>query len=486
MNLNNSYESLPALFFQRSQPTPTTEPQLVLWNDSLAGELGLGHIQDDAERARLFSGSAPLGTTEPVALAYAGHQFGHFVPSLGDGRAHLLGEVGEAEGRRDIQLKGSGTSPFSRGGDGRCALGPAVREFVMSEAMHTLGVPTSRCLAVVATGEPVFRETALPGAVVSRVAQSHLRVGTFQYAAARREITALRELANYAIDRHFPEIREQKENRYAALLDRVIERQVELIVQWTRVGFIHGVMNTDNTAVSGETIDFGPCAMMNHYDPKTVFSSIDELGRYAFGNQAAIATWNMSRLAQALLPLISNDAEVGSRVLLPHVEAMAARFHVAELAMYRGKLGLSLEHTGDEQLISSLLDTLQALELDYTNTFVRLGRRLDSTQTIDPTLKNAPFDPALERWFQRWQQRLTLEPDGLALARARMSRSNPVVIPRNHHVEAALSAANGGDLAPVRSLLSVLRNPYRQLPETHQYQEPPADGDQHYQTFCGT
>ena len=314
MRFDNSYAALPKQFYQRIVPSPVPKPRLFLFNAALARELGLDDelARDRDALARVFGGNELLPGSEPVALAYAGHQFGQFVPQLGDGRAHLLGEVLDARGRRrDLQLKGSGRTAYSRGGDGRCALGPAIREFVMSEALHALGVPTTRCLAVVTTGESVFRDHRLPGAVVTRVARSHLRVGTFEYFAARQDHDALRTLCDHAIGRHFPELADEPsaEERYLALLDRVIDRQVRLVVEWMRIGFIHGVMNTDNTAISGETIDYGPCAMMSAYDPGTVFSSIDHGGRYAFGNQPMIVAWNLSRLAHCLVPLVADEAD---------------------------------------------------------------------------------------------------------------------------------------------------------------------------------
>ncbi len=452
MELSNSYAELPDRFFQRIDPVPVAHPRLLLWNAPLAEALGIHETlpEDESAIAAWFAGNARLPGSEPLALAYAGHQFGHFVPQLGDGRAHLLGEVRDRSGRLwDVQLKGSGPTAFSRRGDGRCALGPAIREFIMSEAMHALGVPTTRTLAVVTTGEPVLRERRLPGAIVTRVAASHLRVGTFQYFAARRDQEALEALLDYAIQRHYPDL-DRAPDRASAFVRAVTARQIDLVVDWMRVGLIHGVMNTDNTAISGETIDYGPCAMLGIYDPETVYSSIDARGRYAFGNQPLIAGWNMARLAECLLPP-------------PEVESIVAAYpqqlEAAWFAMMGKKLGIATVTEDDHDLVTSLLARLQQRRLDYTIAF----QRLDD----------------LGEWSQRWRAR--------ADALERMERANPLVIPRNHHVEAALEACvRDGDLEPTRRLLTVVRSPYTRLDATPDYQEPPPDGDAGYQTFCGT
>jgi protein adenylyltransferase len=491
MELSQSYAKLPETFYERIPPSPVREPRLVLFNAALARDLQLSDelVQDRAALAQYFSGNELLAGSEPIATAYAGHQFGHFVPQLGDGRAHLLGEVIDRAGRRrEIQLKGSGRTSYSRGGDGRCALGPALREFIMSEALHALGVPTTRCLAVVTSGEPVLRETPQPGAVVTRVASSHLRVGTFQFFAARRDLGALQALSDFAIERHYPELVQEHAaaaERYLGLLDRVIARQIQLVVEWMRIGFIHGVMNTDNTAISGETIDYGPCAMMSRYDPQTVFSSIDHQGRYAFANQPVIAAWNLTRLAECLLPLVAADEQTATDRLGALLGAFPARFEAAYLQMMGRKLGLSNPQPGDLPLVTSLLEQLEARGLDYTVTFQRLGRSLTADASAHK-LEGA-LEGDLGDWFGRWQRRLADQDAAATEVQASMARHNPVVIPRNHHVEAVLRACEEtGEAAAAEDFLEVLRSPYQELPRTARFQDPPADGDRGYQTFCGT
>ena len=362
MIFSNSYACLDEVFYERTRPTPVQDPRLFLWNSSLAEQLMIpNELQHDSVAiAQAFSGNSILPGSEPIATVYAGHQFGSFVPQLGDGRAHLLGEVLDKFGQRlDIQLKGSGRTSFSRGGDGRCALGPAVREFIMSEAMNALGVPTTRCLAVVTTGEPVFRETPLPGAVVTRVASSHLRIGTFQFFAARGDHQALKTLCNYTIERHYPELQEEGQNQYLRLINKVIERQIQLVVEWMRVGFIHGVMNTDNTSLSGETIDYGPCAMMGIYDPQTVYSSIDTMGRYAFGNQPEILQWNIAGFVECLLPLINADRNKAVDQVGPIIAEFPGRFEKEYMKMMGKKLGLTFFKQEDQKLIASVLNRLK-------------------------------------------------------------------------------------------------------------------------------
>jgi uncharacterized protein YdiU (UPF0061 family) len=484
MELLNGFARLPEQFYEQIDPEPVSAPRLLLWNDALAEELSLSDddVGDDERRARIFGGNERLGDSRSLALAYAGHQFGNFVPALGDGRAHWLGEVRDAAGqRREIQLKGSGPTRFSRGGDGRSALGPALREFLMSEAMHGFAIPTTRSLAVVATGDMVLRNPPQPGGIVARVAASHLRVGSFQYFAAQRDYRSVQTLLDYAIERHDPDIEaEATDDRALAFLDRVIDRQIATVMEWMRVGFIHGVMNTDNTTISGETIDFGPCAMMNAYDPMTVFSSIDMRGRYAYGNQPAIIAWNMVRLAECFLPLIHPDEDEAIARVQPQLEKMPSRLEEAWTAMMGRKLGLESAGASDRPLISDLLDQLKEQELDYTVTFDRLGALLE-----DPT-QATPLRESLGEWIDRWLARIDQEPSA-SEALERMRPANPVVIPRNHHVEAALSAAvDEGDLAPARRLVEVLRAPYSVGPDTSDYQDPPAGGDGNYQTFCGT
>lgn len=457
---------------------------MFLWNRRLAEELGLAEdlLQSPGRLAEHFSGNALLPGSEPIALAYAGHQFGHFVPQLGDGRAHLLGDIHDRSGRwLDVQLKGSGQTAFSRNGDGRCALGPAVREFVMSEALQALGVATSQTLAVVHSGEWVFREGRQPGAVVTRVAASHLRVGSFEYFAMRRKYAELELLADYCIQRHYPELAEAGADRFTALLEQVVLRQIALVVDWMRVGFIHGVMNTDNTALSGETIDFGPCAMLGNYDPGAVFSSIDVKGRYAFGNQPSIAQWNMARLAECLMPLIDEDPDSALAQVLPVIDAMQTGFAQAYLQMLAGKLGLMEVQEGDGELAADLLGTMQRRAMDYTQTFDRLTRSLTDTPVADALARELPH------WYPRWQQRLARQPGPVELGQKHMRRSNPLLIPRNHHVERVIQACvDGGDVAVAEDFLDALRSPYAPRPNTARYQDSPVDGDRGYQTFCGT
>lgn len=484
MNFDNSYLRLGAAFYEKRPPTPVQNPQLLLWNSSQAERLmisnGLGH--DRKARAQAFSGNTIIPGSEPIATAYAGHQFGHFVPQLGDGRAHLLGEVLDRSGQRwDIQLKGSGRTAYSRGGDGRCAIGPAVREFIMSEAMQALGVPTTGCLAVVTTGETVFRETPLPGAVVTRVASSHLRIGTFQFFAARGEHQAVRALCDYTIERHFPELKENGANPYIPLINKVIERQIRLVVEWMRIGFIHGVMNTDNTTLSGETIDYGPCAMMGVYDPQTVYSSIDRMGRYAFGNQPDILQWNIARFAECLLPLIHADTNKAIDQVGPVVADFPGRFEKEYNKMMSKKLGLASFTPEDRDLTKSVLNRLQEKRLDYTVTFDRLTQSLTS-EAAASRIKNE-----LGACYDLWQNRLSEQGEVSHDIQKRMRQHNPVVIPRNHHVERVIQdCEQTGYAGSAEKFLQVLRSPYKELAETSEYQDPPGDGDANYQTFCGT
>jgi serine/tyrosine/threonine adenylyltransferase len=484
LNFENSYTRLGDVFYEKKRPAPVRDPQLFLWNSSLAERLMIPNElkHDSAALAQAFSGNANIPGSESIATVYAGHQFGNFVPQLGDGRAHLLGEVADKFGQRwDIQLKGSGRTSFSRGGDGRCAIGPAVREFIMSEAMKALGVPTTRCLAVVTTGETVFRETPLPGAVVTRVASSHLRIGTFQFFAARGNHQALRTLCNYTIARHFPELKEEGQNQYVALIAKVIQRQIQLVVEWMRVGFIHGVMNTDNTTLSGETIDYGPCAMMGIYDPQTVYSSIDTMGRYAFGNQPGILQWNLSRFAECLLPLIDADRNKAVDQVGPVLAGFSGRFENEYMKMMGKKLGLTFFKPADQKLIVSVLDRLKGRRLDYTVTFDLLTKSLMS-EAAASQMKNE-----LEACFDLWQKRLNEQPAVSHEVQELMRQHNPAVIPRNHHVEAVLQACEQtGRATLAEKFLQVLRSPYEELAQTSEYQDPPSDGDENYQTFCGT
>jgi serine/tyrosine/threonine adenylyltransferase len=478
--LENSYARLPERFYARVPPVPVRAPSLVMFNHKLAASLGLNfeHLPEP-ELAALFSGNTLPPGAEPLAMAYAGHQFGHFT-ILGDGRAHLLGEqITSSQQRFDIQLKGSGQTPFSRRGDGRAALGPMLREYILSEALHALGIPTTRSLAVIATGEPVLRETALPGAILTRVARSHIRVGTFEFFAAREDREGLKILADYTIQRHYPALAEA-ENPYLELLRSVIEKQASLVSQWMLVGFVHGVMNTDNMTLSGETIDYGPCAFMDAYDPATVFSSIDQFGRYAYGNQPVIAQWNLARFAEALLPLLHPEMEPAIARAEDAITGFSARFQHHWFAGMRQKLGLFGEEPEDAALIQTLLEWMQREQADYTNTL----RDLSEVTLPDHALYH---QPDFLRWRTQWQARLAKNSKPLKSSRCLMRASNPARIPRNQRVEEALTAAvEQGDLAPTHRLLEALAQPYEDHPAFAFYRQPPQPGADPYRTFCGT
>src|SRR5271169_2634303 len=471
----NTYAALPDGFFARVAPTPVASPKLIKLNRPLAIQLALDPDRlETPEGAEILAGKCVPNGAEPIAMAYAGHQFGHFVPQLGDGRAILLGEVIDADGvRRDIQLKGSGPTPFSRRGDGRAALGPVLREYIVSEAMAALGIPTTRSLAAVITGESVMRETALPGAVLTRVASSHIRVGTFQYFAARGDTEGVRRLADHVINRHYPDLA-NTERPYHGLLDAVIARQAELVARWLLVGFIHGVMNTDNTSISGETIDYGPCAFMDAYDPAAVFSSIDEQGRYAYGNQPRIALWNLTRLAECLLPLFSDDKDEAIEQAQIILGEFAPKFTTAYQAGLRQKIGLVSERDGDEALVQDLLDAMAKNKADFTLTFRGLSETaLDAAN--DQKLRQLFADPAAyDEWAARWRQRIGDEPQSPAERANAMRAVNPAFIPRNHRIEAVIQAAvNRDDFAPFEELVSVLSRPYEDQPALSGYADPP-------------
>jgi uncharacterized protein YdiU (UPF0061 family) len=485
---DNSYVRLPERFYARLPPTPVAEPRLVHLNDALARELGLDPaFLSSSEGVALLAGNRVAQGAEPLAAAYAGHQFGHFVPQLGDGRAILLGEIIDRLGRRrDIQLKGSGPTPFSRRGDGRAALGPVLREYLVSEAMAALGVPTTRALAAVTTGETVFREGPLPGAVLTRVASSHIRVGTFQFFAARGDTDGVRALADYVIERHYPEAAGAP-NPYRALLDGVVARQASLIARWLGIGFIHGVMNTDNMSIAGETIDYGPCAFMDAYHPGTVFSSIDENGRYAFGNQPSIAQWNLARLAETLLPLLGQDETVAMGEAHAALSTFAPLFNAAYIAGFRRKLGLLEEQPDDLGLIQDLLERLAANRADFTLTFRRL-----SDAAVDPKADAAVralfAEPGFfDEWATRWRARLAGEGGSSEARRALMRANNPAFIPRNHRVEEMIAAAVlRQDFSPFERMLTVLSAPYDDQPGAERYAQPPQPDEVVHQTFCGT
>ena len=465
---DNSYARLPERFYSRLNPTPVKTPRLIRFNEELAQELGIEE-GDAEELARAFAGNDIPEGAEPLAQAYAGHQFGGFSPQLGDGRANLLGETVTGGARRDIQLKGSGPTPFSRMGDGRAWLGPVLREYVVSEAMHALGIPTSRALAAVATGELVYREDgALPGAVLTRVAASHIRIGTFQFFAVRRDKDALQTLFKHTVERHYPQV-----NNPAELLDAVIDRQARLIAQWMSVGFIHGVMNTDNTTLSGETIDYGPCAFVDDYHPDTVFSSIDAHGRYAYSNQPNVIVWNMAQLATSLIPLMP-DQDQAIEVFTKSVHAMPARIQAEWLRLFGRKIGIAEATPNDETLITGLLQRMAEGRADYTNTFRALSEGKPRDQFLDP----AKFD----EWETGWHKRLETE----ETPEVTMRTANPAFIPRNHRVEQMIKAAVAEDFTPFERLLKVLSTPYTSQPDAVDLTYPPEPSEVVHQTFCGT
>ena len=468
---DNSFAALPEGFFVRQQARPASAPELLAFNAPLATQLGMTGTPTEAELAQCFSGNAMPEGAAPLAQAYAGHQFGGFSPQLGDGRALLVGEVVDTTGqRRDIQLKGSGRTPFSRGGDGLAAIGPVLREYILSEAMAALGVPTTRALAAVATGDTVMRNRPLPGAVLTRVATSHLRVGHFEFFAARRDAARMKILLDHAIARHHPQA-----DSPLSFLEGVIARQAELVAHWLSLGFIHGVMNTDNTSISGETIDYGPCAFMDAYHPQTVYSSIDRQGRYAYDNQRHILPWNMAQLASALL-LTEGDAEAMVAPYTAAVNAMPGLIDAATLCRFGQKIGLAAADQTDRPLIDALLTLMQNEGADFTNTFRALAE--------DPARAEALFSDrtAFTAWRTDWETRLAGEADPQGL----MCRVNPAVIPRNHRVEQALNAAEDGDLAPFRKLVAVLASPFALAEEDAAYALPPAPGEEIEATFCGT
>ena len=487
-SFSNSYARLPDHFFVRIDPTQVNAPRLIQFNQDLATELGLQTASRSAdELAAIFSGNVVPEGAEPIAMAYAGHQFGVFVPRLGDGRAILLGEVLDQNGqRRDIQLKGSGPTPFSRRGDGRAALGPVLREYIVSEAMHALGIPTTRALAAVSTGQSVFREGRLPGAVLTRVAASHTRVGTFEYFARRGDVGSVKRLADYVIDRHYPAAKEAQ-RPCLALLAAVIERQARLVARWRQVGFIHGVMNTDNTALSGETIDFGPCAFMDAYDPATVFSAIDETGRYAYANQPSIAQWNLARFAETLLPLIDSIPEHAVDLATESISAFPERYNEHWLAGMRSKLGLVSNEDADLDLIRRLLEAMHANAADFTLTFRALCDAAQDKEA-DQAVRSLFANPnSYDAWAESWRSRLTrdaLTPHERAMS---MRRVNPAFIPRNHRIEQVIEAANGqDDFSPFVDLLTVLSRPYEDQERFSKYASPPQPNERVVRTFCGT
>ena len=474
----NTYAKLPEILATKLVPVPVKKPKLIIFNNRLAKDLGLdvNSVSED-DLTNLFSGNKLPSGSEPLAQAYCGHQFGHFV-MLGDGRAIVLGEHLTPSGKRiDIQFKGSGRTPYSRSGDGRAALGPMLREYIISEAMHGLNIPTTRSLAVVATGEMVQREVALQGAVLTRVASSHLRVGTFQYLAARQDIKSLKELVSYTIKRHYPEFINSK-NQALELLRIVIKKQAYLIAEWMRVSFIHGVMNTDNMTISGETIDYGPCAFMDYYDPKTVFSSIDLHGRYAFGNQPNIAEWNLARFAEAILPLFDLDNKKAVSIAEQEINNFKDIFKNNFTKMMKGKLGLISNEIEDDKLMKDLFQLMFKNEADYTNTFVYL---MNGSVPQEKLIKDKNFI----EWKNKWNSRLSRNQD-IIKAKELMTKNNPIIIPRNHLIESALSKAEQGNLDEFNKLILALKDPYRDNGQYTGLKNPAPQSEKKYQTFCGT
>ena len=475
-NFNNTYFNLSKSFKEDINPIPVKNPELILLNKELASKLNLDFSNvSKKELSNIFSGNSLPNGSNSIAQAYAGHQFGHFT-MLGDGRAILLGEhISKSNKKYDIQFKGSGKTSFSRNGDGRAALGPMLREYIISESMNSLNIPTTRSLAVVKTGEKVNREKTLQGVILTRVASSHIRVGTFQYIAATQNIDDLETLVEYTINRHYPEIKSSK-TKALDLLNLVMEKQCQLVVDWMRVGFIHGVMNTDNMAISGETIDYGPCAFMDHYDPKTVFSSIDKFGRYAFSNQPPITKWNLARFAECLIPLIDKNENTSIKIASEIIDNFQNIYEEKWLNMMRDKLGLFGEDMNDKKLINDLLKLMEKNKSDYTNTFYNL---------MD--IKNNIYkDKNFIIWINNWKKRINSNKTSNQKQIELMKKSNPVVIPRNHKVEEALAAAEEGKFEVVINLLSILKKPYDLQKNSANYQSPPPLSDQKYQTFCGT
>ena len=483
-NFSNTYVRLPDRFFVRLDPTPVQSPELVHLNTRLAEHLGIESDHFKTEQGvRILSGNAVPTGAEPLAMAYAGHQFGGFSPQLGDGRALLLGEVIDTQQhRRDIQLKGSGRTPFSRGGDGKAAVGPVLREYLIGEAMYALGVPTTRALAAIATGKEVYRENILPGAILTRVAASHIRVGTFQYGAARGNEDKVRKLADYAIARHYPDTADA-ENPYLAFFAAVVDAQAALVAQWMSIGFIHGVMNTDNMTISGETIDYGPCAFMENYNPGTVFSSIDQGGRYSYANQPQILVWNLARLAEPLIPLVDPNQERAVELLTETIECIQPLYESYWLTRMRSKIGLSKEDSLDSQLIQDLLKVMEGT--DFTLAFRRLSQVLCGDRDIVKNLFKKPNE--FDDWEQRWAKRLKQEGVATEETAQAMDRVNPIYIPRNHKVEEALAAAtHQADMTAFSKLLTILTRPFEEVEGNEAYAEPAPATNMPYRTFCGT
>jgi len=473
MKLQNTYLSLPSIFYHKINPLPVSDPKLVVFNEQLAEEIGLS-AAELKNSPDIFSGNFIVPGSTPIAQAYAGHQFGH-LNILGDGRAHLLGEIVDPKGQRwDMQLKGSGPTPFSRGGDGRATLGPMLREYIISEAMHALNIPTTRSLAVVTTGEIVDRESRLPGAILTRIASSHIRVGTFEFAALKGGVEAVKALADYSVSRHYPELVNSSQV-YLEFLNSVIKRQAFLIAKWMNVGFIHGVMNTDNMTISGESIDFGPCAFMDEYDPRAVFSSIDQRGRYAYGNQPLIAQWNLARFAETLVPLLDDDQKAAIKLAEEALASFSELFQNFYLQGLRAKLGFEKIDLGDVNLIEQLFRCMTEAKADYTQTFWALTKEI-LHQRVE-----------FQQWIKSWEQRVQAEGRSTDETIKIMKKNNPVVIPRNHLVEEALDeAVTNNNYVPFEALLKILKEPFNETTENIKYRDPQPGHSSGYQTFCGT
>jgi uncharacterized protein YdiU (UPF0061 family) len=478
-HFDNTYSKLPKSFLENIKPVPVKDPKLIILNKNLAEQLNLDFSKfSDTDLAKMFSGNSLPEGSETIAQAYAGHQFGHFT-MLGDGRAVMLGEHLDKENKRfDIQFKGSGRTSFSRSGDGRAVLGPMLREYIISEAMHALNIPTTRSLAVVSTGEEVTREQMLPGAILTRVASSHIRVGTFQYIAATQNVDDLKTLFNYTIDRHYPEIKDSK-TKALDLLNLLMQKQCELVINWMRVGFIHGVMNTDNMTVSGETIDYGPCAFMDHYHPQTVFSSIDQNGRYSYNNQPRITKWNLARFAECIIPLIDQDEQKAISIATETINNFEKLYEEKWLNMMRDKLGLFGEDKDDKHLIFELLTWMENNKADFTNTFCKL---MDIQSIKDPIYQNQEY----LNWTAKWKKRLEKNNTGKEKCLELMRSVNPIFIPRNHKVEEALKDASENKLETLNQLLEVIKYPYKDNGMLMDYQQPMSNENGNYKTFCGT
>ena len=487
INFDNSYARLPKSFFECIKPTPVKEPKLVRFNKLLANEIGLNIIDDNDILNDIFSGNLVLEGSEPIALVYAGHQFGYFVPQLGDGRAILLGEIVNNDGCRfDIQLKGSGQTSYSRSGDGRAPLGAVIREYIISEAMHSLNIPTTRSLAIIVTGELVSRETLLPGGILTRIASSHLRVGTFEYFAASGDHENLQLLADYAINRHFPNIKESN-LRYQTFLESVCDRQAALIAKWMHVGFVHGVMNSDNTSISGETIDYGPCAFMDSYDPATVFSSIDHHGRYAYGNQPNIAQWNMACLGECLLPLINPDRNKAIGISEEILGSFQDKFRKYWLSGMYKKIGLIQNEPEDINLLEQLLELMKENKTDYTSTFRYLSDAIENDIGNSNFEKQFLSQNKISEWLVSWRKRLKIQNASFKKIKMSMQKENPAFIPRNHKIEKAIyEAVDNNDYSYMDHLILLLNKPYQDQPDNSEYMHPPEKPDHNYQTFCGT